>query len=120
MRFSPSLVSYERCLSRPVTMTRIPRCRLSATFSAAWRHTVHVRNRLSPSFHSPVELSLYRGVLATRNFATGWPAGVNRSSGSSTRFPTRVICASFMIWAFLLFWVFGFGRLILAAPCIRR
>jgi hypothetical protein len=37
-------------------MTRIPHCRLSATFSAAWRHTVQVRNRLSPSFHSPAWL----------------------------------------------------------------
>ena len=96
-------------------MTRIPRVRLSATFSAAWRHITHVRNRLSPSFHSPVELSRYRGVLATRNFATGCPDGVNRSSGSSTRLPTSVIDASFMILTFLLFWVFGFGRLVLAA-----
>src|SRR5271166_2907408 len=98
-------------------MTRIPRVRLSATFSAAWRHTVQVRNRLSPSFHSPVELSRNRGVLATRNFATGWPAGVKRSSGSSTRLPTSVIDASFMILTFLLFWVFGFGRLV-SAVCV--
>ena len=63
---------------------------------------------------------MYRGVLATRNFATGWPAGVNRSSGSSTRFPTRVIWASFMILTFLLFWVFGFGRLVLAVRLFAR
>ena len=88
-------------------MTRIPRVRLSATFSAAWRHTVHVRNRLSPSFHSFVLLSRYRGVLATRNLATGWPAGVKRNSGSSVKLPTRVIWASFMILTFLLCWVFG-------------
>ena len=81
VRFSPSLVSYERCRSRPDTITRIPRVRLSATFSAACRHTLQVRNRLSPSLHSFVLLSRNLGVDATRNFATGCPAGVNRNSG---------------------------------------
>ena len=52
MRFSPSLVSYERCRSRPVTIARMPRVMDSATFSAAWRHTLTVRNRLSPSFQA--------------------------------------------------------------------
>src|SRR5215472_6618099 len=94
VRFSPSLVSYDRCRSRPDTMTRIPRVSDSATFSAACRHTLHVRKRLSPSFHSPVVLSRNRGVDATRNFATGCPDGVNRSSGSSTRFPAIVIWVS--------------------------
>ena len=94
VRFSPSLVSYDRCRSRPWTITRIPRVSDSATFSAACRHTLQVRNRLSPSFHSPVELSLNRGVDATRNFATGCPDGVNRSSGSSTRLPAIVIWVS--------------------------
>src|SRR5215472_6686014 len=75
-------------------MTRIPRCRLSATFSAICRHTLQVRNRLSPSFHSLVLRSMTRGVEATRNEATGWPDEVKRSSGSLTRFPTIVICVS--------------------------
>jgi len=57
-------------------MTRIPRCRLSATFSAAWRQTLQLRKRLSPSFHSPVVLSRKRGVEATRKVATAWPVGV--------------------------------------------
>jgi hypothetical protein len=35
VRFSPSFVSYERCLSRPERMTRIPFVSDSATFSAA-------------------------------------------------------------------------------------
>ena len=35
VRFSPSLVSYERCLRRPERMTRIPFVSDSATFSAA-------------------------------------------------------------------------------------
>ena len=35
VRFSPSRVSYERCLSRPEAITRIPRVSDSATFSAA-------------------------------------------------------------------------------------
>jgi len=71
VRFSPSLVSYDRCRSRPETITRIPRVSDSATFSAACRHTLQVRNKLSPSFHSPVELSRNLGVDATRNRATG-------------------------------------------------
>src|SRR5271166_6173815 len=97
-------------------MTRIPRVRLSATFSAAWRHTVQVRNRLSPSFHSFVLLSRYRGVLATRNLATGWPEGVNRSSGSSTRLPAMVKVVSLLIFvAFrILGLTLGVGRLVLA------
>src|SRR5215471_3254073 len=72
----------------------MPRCRLSATFSAAWRQTLQVRKRLSPSFHSPLALSRYRGVEATRNLATAWPVGVYRSSGSSTRLPAIVIWVS--------------------------
>src|ERR1017187_8945352 len=57
LRFSPSLVSYERCLSRPVTMTRMPLRRDSAAFSAAWRQTLQRRNSESPSFHSFEALS---------------------------------------------------------------
>src|ERR1700722_17824484 len=72
-------------------MTRIPRCSDSATFSAACRHTLQVRKRLSPSFHSLVALSRIRGVEATRKVATGWPAGVDRSSGAAPRLPTHVI-----------------------------
>ena len=75
--------------------------------SAACRHTLQVRNRLSPSFHSPVALSRNRGVQAIRNFATGCPAGVNRNSGSSTRFPAIVICVSPAAMAYLLTYVFG-------------
>ena len=56
VRFSPSLVSYDRCRSRPDTITRIPRVSDSATFSAACRHTLQVRNSESPSFHSLVSL----------------------------------------------------------------
>ena len=63
-------------------------------FSAACRHTLQVRNSESPSFHSFVFLSRNRGVDATRNRATGWPAGVKRSSGSSTRLPAIVIWVS--------------------------
>src|ERR1700734_216454 len=72
-------------------MTRMPRCSDSATFSAACRQTLHVRKRLSPSFHSLVALSRMRGVEAIRKVATGWPDAVNRSSGSATRLPTTVI-----------------------------
>src|ERR1700728_4515537 len=75
-------------------MTRMPRCSDSATFSAACRQTLHVRKRLSPSFHSLVALSRMRGVEAIRKVATGWPDAVNRSSGSATRLPTTVIGVS--------------------------
>src|SRR3954454_614359 len=54
VRFSPSRVSNERCLSRPLTITREPRVRLSATFSAASRQMLHRRKSASPSFHSLV------------------------------------------------------------------
>src|SRR3954468_16517556 len=75
-------------------MTRMPRWRLSATFSAACRQTLQVRKRLSPSFHSPDCWSRKRGVEATRNVATACPLGVKRSSGSATRLPTIVIWVS--------------------------
>src|SRR5258708_6402634 len=75
-------------------MTRMPRWRDSATFSAAWRQTLQERKRLSPSFHSLVVLSMNRGVEAMRNFATAAPLGVKRSSGSSTRLPTMVMTVS--------------------------
>src|SRR5689334_2603575 len=75
-------------------MTRAPRCSDSATFSAAWRHTLQARKSGSPSFHSPDARSRVRGVEATRNFATAAPEGVKRSSGSSVRFPTTVMVVS--------------------------
>jgi hypothetical protein len=51
-------------------------------------------NSDSPSFHSPLCRSYVRGVEATRKFATAAPDGVNLSSGSSTRLPTRVMTVS--------------------------
>src|SRR5688500_18837303 len=75
-------------------MTRMPRWRLSAAFSAACRHTLQVRERLSASFHSLVWRSMNRGVDAMRNRATACPVGVKRSSGPSARLPTMVITVS--------------------------
>src|SRR5215469_17589218 len=75
-------------------MTRIPRWRLSATFSAACRHTLQDKNSESPSFHSLVVRSMYLGVDATRKVATAWPVGVYRSSGSLTRLPMIVMLVS--------------------------
>ena len=72
----------------------MPRCKDSATFSAACRHTEQVRNSASPSFHSLVCRSKVRGVDAIRKFATAAPEGVKRSSGSSTRLPTTVMTVS--------------------------
>src|SRR5690606_30766261 len=94
VRFSPSLVSNDRCLSRPCTMTRAPRVSVSATFSAAWRQMLQRRNSASPSFHSPLCRSNWRGVEATVKFATAAPDGVNRSSGSAVRLPTTVMMVS--------------------------
>src|SRR3954454_6411667 len=75
-------------------MTRMPRCSDSATFSAACRQMLQRMNSASPSFHSLVCLSRKRGVEATVKFATAAPLGVNRSSGSSVRLPTRVMLVS--------------------------
>src|SRR6185369_12018888 len=94
VRFSPSRVSNVRCLSRPVTITRDPRVRLSATFSAASRQMLQRRNSASPSFHSPLWRSKMRGVDATVKLATAAPDGVKRSSGSAVRFPTTVMVVS--------------------------
>src|SRR6185312_14203144 len=41
------------------------------------------------SCHSP-PLSLYRSLVARLNLATGTPLGVNLTSGSFPRFPTRI------------------------------
>src|SRR5207342_3708810 len=69
VRFSPSRVSYCRCLRRPWTTTRMPFWRDSATFSAACRQTEQERNSASPSFHSLVWRSNVRGVEAIRKLA---------------------------------------------------
>jgi hypothetical protein len=94
VRFSPSLVSNERCLSRPETMTRAPRVSDSATFSAGWRQMLQRRNSASPSFHSPEARSKVRGVDATVKFATAAPEAVKRSSGSAVRLPITVMMVS--------------------------
>src|SRR3954451_21928795 len=94
VRFSPSFVSKDRCLRRPLTMTREPRVSDSATFSAACRHTLQRRNSASPSFHSCDWRSKVRGVEATVKFATAAPEGVKRSSGSAVRVPITVMTVS--------------------------
>src|SRR6476469_2461689 len=75
-------------------MTRDPRVRVSATFSAGCRQSEQRRNRASPSFHSPVFLSNERGVLATVKFATAAPVVVNLISGSAVRLPMTVMVVS--------------------------
>src|ERR1700712_3231143 len=75
-------------------MTRDPRVRDSATFSAGCRHSEQRRNRGSPSFHSPLFLSNERGVLATVKFPTAAPLVVNLSSGSAVRLPMTVMIVS--------------------------
>ena len=46
--FSPSWFSQERCFSRPVTTTRLPRVSVSAAFSARLRQQLIVKNDVSP------------------------------------------------------------------------
>src|SRR3954469_9262665 len=75
-------------------MTRMPRVRDSATFSAAWRQMEQRRNSASPSFHSLLLRSKVRGVDAMVNDATAAPDGVKRSSGSAVRLPTTVMIVS--------------------------
>src|SRR6476469_9435780 len=75
-------------------MTRDPRVRDSATFSAGCRQREQRRNRASPSFQSPLFLSNDRGVLATVKFETAAPAAVNLSSGSAVRLPMTVTFVS--------------------------
>src|SRR3982751_6860166 len=83
-------------------MTRVPRCSDSATFSAAWRHTLQRRNSVSLSFHSLDCRSNVRGVEATVKLATAAPPGVKRSSGSSVTLPTTVMTVSPAMVALLL------------------
>src|SRR3954447_16619880 len=72
----------------------MPRCNDSATFSAACRQIEQRRNSASPSFHSLVLRSNWRGVDAIVKDATAAPDGVKRSSGSAVRLPTTVMTVS--------------------------
>src|SRR5699024_12254298 len=72
----------------------MPFWRDSATFSAACRQTLQVRNNASPSTHWLDCESNRRGVAAMRKLETAAPDGVNRSSGSATVFPTTVMGVS--------------------------
>jgi transposase len=78
-RLSPSGVSQLRWRSRPVTRTRSPLVRDSARFSAWPRHTLTLKNEVSPSRHWPSCWT--RWVTATLRLATGMPVWVKRSSG---------------------------------------
>src|SRR5215217_795890 len=73
-------------------MTRSPLDRESARCSAWPRHTLTLKNEVSPSRHSPS--SWIRWVTATRRLVTGVPVLVNRSSGVSTRLPAMVVWLS--------------------------
>jgi hypothetical protein len=73
-------------------MTRSPLERESARCSAWPRHTFTLKNEVSPSRHSPSCWTPW--VTATRRLVTGVPVLVNRSSGSSTRFPAMVVWLS--------------------------
>lgn len=89
-RFSPSGLSQRSVRSLPATTSRAPLRAEAARFSASCRQAVQSRNVGSPSLHVSASRSNVRGVEAMVNRATGTPLGVNRNSGSSTRFPITV------------------------------
>src|SRR5699024_1249971 len=94
VRFSPSRVSKDRCLSLPCAITRAPLVSDSATFSADCRQMLQRRNRASPSSHWFASRLNRRGVLAIVKLATAAPDGVNRNSGSAVRLPITVMTVS--------------------------
>src|SRR4029453_4699179 len=85
----PSGTVQVRCLGRPATITRAPLVRVSAALVAWSRQTVTVWKLVSPSVQLPSSWRV-RGVTARRRLATSRPVGVERSSGSAVRLPTRV------------------------------
>lgn len=68
-------------LEGPSTLTRTPRVRDSATFSAACRRTAQVRNGLSPSCHSLVCRSTVRGSGDDAEFGHRGTAGSDAEFG---------------------------------------
>src|SRR6202012_6222561 len=92
-RLSPSWVSQLRCSSRPATMTRAPRVRVSLTFSAiSLQHTTSKKDVASS--HSWVWRFCQRRLTASPKEAVGCPVLVNRSSGSRVMLPTRITLLS--------------------------
>ncbi len=70
-----------------MTITREPRDRLSATFSAISRQHTTSKNEVASS-HSWVWRFCHRRLTANPKLAVAWPVLVNRSSGSRVMFPT--------------------------------
>src|SRR6056297_528036 len=91
-------------------MTRSPFFRDSAPFSARSRQQLTLRNVVS-SCWLPAR-SVNRRLEATRNEATGAPDCVKRRSGSSVRFPMKVmkLDSNAMVQAFLVVDVARTGR----------
>src|SRR5579875_323373 len=85
-RRSPSWFSQLRWSRRPVTMTRLPRPRDWATFSASWPQQTMSKNDVASS-HSWLWRFCQRRLTATPKVVVAWPDGVNRSSGSRVRLP---------------------------------
>src|SRR6202044_4292196 len=92
-RLSPSGVSQLRCSRRPVTITRAPRLRLSAAFSAISRQQTTSKNEVASS-HSWVWRFCHRRLTANPKVTLAWPVLVKRSSGSRVTFPTSVTLLS--------------------------
>ena len=79
-RFWPSGVSQERCSSRPVTVTRVPRARDSVAFSASSAQATTSKKLVDSSQVSSSRLS-QRRLTAMLKLVVACPEGVKRSSG---------------------------------------
>src|SRR5467141_3193789 len=85
---APSLLVHSRVCRRPSTKTWRPLERYSPQFSAALPHTTTRCHSVRSCFWPA--LSVQASLVATVKFATAWPLGVYRTSGSRPRLPIRM------------------------------
>src|SRR5215831_874276 len=93
----PSLPTYGRTSSFPLTSTGSPLRRHTFRFSASLRQHVTFTPDVLPSTHSPVAESLRRVVQTTRIDSLGTLAPTIRYWGSLATLPERITCASLNI-----------------------
>src|SRR5262249_47313151 len=86
LRFSLSV--HSRVCKRPSTKHWRPFARYSPHSSASFPHTT-IRCHSVRSCFWPL-LSVQDSLVAMRKFATAWPPGVNRTSGSAPRLPIKI------------------------------
>src|SRR5215469_12758156 len=93
----PSLPTYGRTSSFPLTSTGSPLRRHTFRFSASLRQHVTFTPDVLPSIHSPVAESLRRVVQTTRIDSLGTLSPTTRYWGSLATLPDRITCASLNI-----------------------